>query len=138
MKTFKKIINFFIYAFIAFIVLNILLGYFWSLRTKYKFNNYKPYSDEVLQVLNLNEKESLILYLETWQTDRMYEYEQFTGLIESPRKDFNYVNFSKINGRKIKNGDVCNISFFFFMEEKLLLVITLLMNKHLLLFLKIY
>ena len=117
MKTLKKIINIFIFFTIAFIVLNILLGYFWSLRTKYKFNNYKPYSDEVLQVLNLNEKESLILYLETWQTDRMYEYEQFTGLVESPRKDFSYVNFSKINGRKIKNGDVCNISFFFYGGE---------------------
>ena len=57
MKTFKKIINFFIYTVIAFIVLNILLGYFWSLRTKYKFSNYKPYSDEVLKVLKLNEKE---------------------------------------------------------------------------------
>ena len=113
MKILRKIINIFIFFTIAFIVLNILLGYYWALKTKYKFKNYKPYPNEVLQVLNLNEKESLILYLETWQTDRMYEYEQFTGLVESPRKDFNYVNFSKINGRKIKNGDVCNISFFF-------------------------
>jgi hypothetical protein len=93
------------------------LGYFWPLKIKYKLNNYKHYSDEVLQVLNLNEKEGLILYLETWQTDRMYEYEQFTGLIESPRKDFNYVNFSKKNGRKINNGDACNISFFFYGGE---------------------
>ncbi len=112
MKTFNKIINFFIYTFIAFIILNILLGYFWPLKIKYKLNNYKHYSDEVLQVLNLNEKEGLILYLETWQKKRLYEYEQFTGLIESPRKDFKYVNVSKTNGRKIKNGDVCNVNFF--------------------------
>ena len=117
MKTLKKITNIFIFITIAFIVLNILLGYVWSLKTKYKFKNYKPYSNEVLRILNLNEKEGLILYLETWQKKRLYEYEQFTGLIESPRKDFKYVNVSKTNGRKIKNGDVCNVNFFFYGGE---------------------
>ena len=113
MKILRKIINIFIFFTIAFIVLNILLGYYWALKTKYKFKNYKPYSNEVLQILDLNEKEGLILYLETWQKKRLYEYEQFTGLVESPRKNFKYVNFSKINGRKINNGDICNINFFF-------------------------
>ena len=35
MKTLKKITNIFIFITKAFIVLNILLGYVWSLKTKY-------------------------------------------------------------------------------------------------------
>ena len=117
MKILRKIINIFILSVIAFIILNILFGYLWSLRTKYKFTNFKPYSNEVLEVLKLSEKESLILYLETWQKQRLFEYEQFTGHIDSPRKNFKYVNFTKLNGRKIKNKDVCDVNFFFYGGE---------------------
>ena len=113
MKILRKIINIFTLSVVAFIILNILFGYLWSLRTKYKFTNFKPYSNEVLDVLKLSEKESLILYLETWQKQRLFEYEQFTGHIDSPRKNFKYVNFTKLNGRKIKNKDVCDVNFFF-------------------------
>ncbi len=117
MKTLKKILNIFTFFLLAFIILNIVLGYLWSLKTKYKFKNYEPYSDEILQVLKLNKKESLILYLETWQKTRLYEYEQLTGHIESPRENFKYVNFSKLNGRKVDNKDNCDTSFFFYGGE---------------------
>jgi hypothetical protein len=117
MKVLRKIINIFILSVIGFIILNILFGYLWSLKTKYKFNNLKPYSNEVLEVLKLNEKESLILYLETWQKQRLFEYEQFTGHIDSPRKNFKYVNFTKLNGRKIKNKNICDVRFFFYGGE---------------------
>ena len=102
---------------VAFIILNILSGYLWSLKTKYKLKNFKPYSNEVLEVLKLSEKESLILYLETWQKQRLFEYEQFTGHIDIPRKNLKYVNFTKLNGRKIKNKDVCDVNFFFYGGE---------------------
>ena len=117
MKVLKKILNIFTYAFLAFIIINILIGYLWSLKTQHKFKDYKPYSKEILRVLELDEKESLILYLETWQKKRLYEYDQFTGHVESPRKNFKYVNFSKLNGRKIKNKDNCETKFFFYGGE---------------------
>ena len=88
MKTLKKILNIFTFFLLVFIILNIVLGYLWSLKTKYKFKSYEPYSEEILQVLKLDKKESLILYLETWQKTRLYEYEQLTGHIESPRENF--------------------------------------------------
>jgi len=117
MKALKKILNIFTYAFLAFIIINILIGYLWSLKTQHKFKDYKPYSKEILRVLELNEKESLILYLETWQQKRLYEYDQFTGHVEFPRKNFKYVNFSKLNGRKIKNKDNCITKIFFYGGE---------------------
>ena len=42
-------------------------------KTNLKFKNFKPYTNVVLNILDLNEKEGLILYLETW-INRKYNY----------------------------------------------------------------
>ena len=67
------------------------------------FNSYKPYSDEFIESLNLNKDEALKLYLETWQRERMYDYDELTSLRESLSIG-QYVNINKNSGRLISNN----------------------------------
>lgn len=100
---------------LIFILLNIIIVFLWPLKTKLKFNNYKPYSDEFISSLNLSQEESLELYMETWQREPSFVYDEFTGLRESASIESKYVNISKKKGRLISsNLKDCNRNIFFY------------------------
>jgi hypothetical protein len=88
---------------LIFILLNAIIVFLWPIRTNLKLNNYKPYSDEFIESLNLNKDEALKLYLETWQRERMYDYDELTSLRESLSIG-QYVNVNKDSGRLISNN----------------------------------
>ena len=45
-----------------FILFNIILALVWEIRTTYKLKNLKPYSDEVLKILDLNEEWTFFIF----------------------------------------------------------------------------
>ena len=47
---------------LIFILLNAIIVFLWPLRTSLKFNDYKPYSENFTDSLNLNQDEALTLY----------------------------------------------------------------------------
>ena len=113
MRLFQKISNIIIITIIFFLVLNILVATSWKIKTNLKFKNFKPYSNVVLNILDLNEKEGLILYLETW-INREYAYDQFTEYAENQTPEQKYVNISDRNGRRILNNKNCEKLFYFY------------------------
>ena len=76
------------------------------------------------------------MYLETWQRERLFEYDEFTGLKESLILNGTYVNISEENGRLVKNNPKDCKKNIFFMVEKKLLVMTLLTISQFLIFLE--
>ncbi len=97
---------------LIFILLNAIIVFLWPIRTHLKFNSYKPYSDEFIETLNLNQDEVLKLYLETWQRERMYDYEELTSHRESISEG-QYVNIDKNDGRLVSNNpDNCEKNVF--------------------------
>lgn len=111
-------IKLFISILFIFLLLNVIIVFLWQLRTTIKFNNFKPYSDQFTNSLNLSEKDALKLYLETWQRERLFVYDEFTGLKESEITDGKYVNISAKDGRKIQNNpDICKKNIFFYGGE---------------------
>ena len=103
---------------LIFVLLNVIIVLLWPLRTSLKFSNYKAYSDEFIVSLNLDRKESVKLYLETWQRERLFEYDEFTGLRESVSIDGEYVNIDIENGRLISNNPKnCEKNIFFYGGE---------------------
>ena len=93
----------FFYFLLFFILLNLIIAFLWSFKTTIKFSNYTPYSEEFTKSLNLTKSESLELYLETWQRERLFEYDEFTGLKESKSINGNYVNIDQY-GRLVNNN----------------------------------
>ena len=60
------------------------------------------------------------MYLETWQRERLFEYDEFTGLKESINKKGNYVTIDIENGRLVKNNPKnCEKNVFFYGGEKI-------------------
>ena len=107
----------FFYFVLCFALLNLIIALLWSLKTTIKFSNYTPYSKEFTRSLNLTKSESLELYLETWQRERLFEYDEFTGLRESKNINGNYVNINNY-GRLIKNNPKdCEKKIFFYGGE---------------------
>ncbi len=103
-----------------FTLLNLIIAFLWSIKTTIKFNNFTPYSEEFTSSLNLTKKEALNLYLETWQRERLFEYDEFTGLKESINKKGNYVTIDIENGRLVKNNPKnCEKNVFFYGGEKI-------------------
>ena len=116
-------------TFLVFILLNALIVFLWRIRTNLKFANFSPYSEEYSKSLNLEKEEIIDLYLETWQRERLFEYDQYTGITESESIDGDYVNISKEKGRLVPNNPkVCERNVFF-MEVRMFLDMTLLINK---------
>ena len=113
MRLFQKISNIIIITIIFFLVLNILVAISWKIRTNLKFKNLKPYTNVVLDILDLNEKEGLILYLETW-INREYTYDQYTEYAENQTPEQKYVNISERYGRRILNNKNCERFFYFY------------------------
>ena len=110
-------LKFLLITLLVFILLNAIIVFLWPIRTSIKFNNFSPYSKEFLRSLNLNNKEALNLYLETWQRERLFEYDEFTGIRESESSG-KYVNISKDKGRLISNNpSTCNKNIFFYGGE---------------------
>ena len=104
---------------LIFILSNLIIAFLWSIKTTIKFSNYAPYSVEFTNSLNLTKNEALDLYLETWQRERLFEYDEFTGLRESESLNGNYVNIDQDNGRLIKNNpNYCLGNIFFYGGEK--------------------
>mgnify|MGYP003337735121 CR=1 FL=1 len=101
-----------LFIFIFFII-NILIVFLWPIKTDIKFSNYEPYTEIELKSLNLNKSEGLKLYLETWQRQRLYEYDEYTGIVESVSENAKFVNTSKEFGRKIFNKN-CSRNIFFY------------------------
>ncbi len=111
MKLFQRISNIIVITIILILVLNILVATSWKIKTNLKFKNFKPYTNVVLNILDLNEKEGLILYLETW-INRKYNYNQYTEHAEKQTPEQKYVNVSDRNGRRILNKKKCERFFF--------------------------
>ena len=95
--------NIIISIILIFILLNTIIVFLWPIRTNLMFNSYKPYSDEFIKSLNLTKDEALKLYLETWQRERMFDYDELTSLRESLSIG-QYVNVNKNSGRLISNN----------------------------------
>ena len=89
---------------LVFILLNAIIVFLWPIKTNLKFANFNPYSEIYSNSLNLNKKEVLNLYLETWQRERLFEYDQYTGIKESESINGKYVNISNENGRLVPNN----------------------------------
>ena len=114
----NKIKKLFFILLLIFFIINVIIVILWPIKTNLKFSNFEPYTKEVLQVLNLNKADSKKLYLETWQRERIYEYDQFTGLTESETTNFKFVNISKENGRLVSNNkNNCTNNIFFYGGE---------------------
>ena len=113
MKKIQIYLNILFITFCLFIILNLLLGYFWELRTKLKFSNFKPYDNIVLEALNLNEEKSLILYKETF-LERKFDYDQFTEHAENNGYNNQFVNVTPDLGRKTISPSDCKRNIFFY------------------------
>tara|TARA_B100000579_G_scaffold438029_1_gene471082 strand:+ start:1236 stop:2249 length:1014 start_codon:yes stop_codon:yes gene_type:complete len=102
---------------LVFILLNAIIVFLWPIRTNLKFADFIPYNEEFFASLNLNQEEALKLYLETWQRERLFEYDEFTGVRESESVG-EFVNISKQNGRLISNNPkTCSKNIFFYGGE---------------------
>ncbi len=105
-------------TFLVFILLNAIIVFLWPIKTNIKFANFNPYSEIYSNSLNLNKEEVLNLYLETWQRERLFEYDQYTGIRESESINGKYVNISKENGRLVPNNpEFCEKNVFFYGGE---------------------
>ena len=105
-------------TFLIFILLNAIIVFLWPIRTNFKFANFSPYSEEYSKSLNLKKEEILDLYLETWQRERLFEYDQYTGIRESESIDGKHVNISKEKGRLVPNNPkLCERNVFFYGGE---------------------
>ena len=103
---------------LVFILLNAIIVFLWPIRTNLKFANFSPYSEIYSNSLDLNKEEILNLYLETWQRERLFEYDQYTGIRESESVNGKYVNISKENGRIVPNNpEFCKKNVFFYGGE---------------------
>ena len=103
---------------LVFILLNAIIVFLWPIRTNLKFAEFSPYSEEYSKSLNLKKEEVLNLYLETWQRERLFEYDQYTGIRESESVNGKYVNISKENGRTVpSNPEFCKKNVFFYGGE---------------------
>ena len=104
---------------LIFILSNLIIAFLWSIKTTIKFSNYTPYSNEFASSLNLTKEETLDLYLETWQRERLFEYDEFTGFKESTILNGDFVNIDHEHGRLIKNNPAnCKRNIFFYGGEK--------------------
>ena len=110
MKVFSDINKIVISTFIIFIILNFLITLIWPFYLKNKLENYRPYSSEIMEQLDMSEKDALKLYVETW-IDRSFSYSQFLEHVESPKKG-KFVNITKEFGRKVENPEFCKKRFF--------------------------
>ena len=107
-----------LFTLLLFILLNAIIVFLWPIRTNLKFADFNPYSEEYSKSLNLNQDEVLNLYLETWQRERLFEYDQYTGIRESESVNGKYVNISKKNGRLVPNNpEFCKKNIFFYGGE---------------------
>ena len=103
---------------LLFILLNAIIVFLWPIRTNIKFTDFSPYSEEYSKSLDLKKEEVLNLYLETWQRERLFEYDQYTGIRESESINGKYVNISKENGRLVPNNpEICKKNIFFYGGE---------------------
>ena len=56
---------------------------------------------KILKALNLNQEDGRKLYLETWQRDRLFEYDEYTGIKVSDSINGKFVNITNKNGRLV-------------------------------------
>ena len=104
--------------FLVFIFLNAIIVFLWPIKTNLKFTNFSPYSEKYSKSLNLKKEEILDLYLETWQRERLFEYDQYTGITESESINGKYVNISREKGRLVPNNpEFCERNVFFYGGE---------------------
>ena len=107
-----------LFTLLLFILLNAIIVFLWPIKTNLKFAEFNPYSEEYSKSLNLKKEEVLNLYLETWQRERLFEYDQYTGIRESESINGKYVNISKENGRLVPNNpEICKKNIFFYGGE---------------------
>ena len=110
MKFFSDLTKIIVITFVLFIIFNFLITLIWPFYLKSKFENYKPYSKEIIEQLDMSENDALKLYMETW-IDRSFSYSQFLEHVESPIKG-KFVNITKEFGRKVENPKFCKKRFF--------------------------
>ena len=113
MKKIQIIFNLFFITTLLLFLLNFLLGWVWEIRTKIKFRNFEPYDKVVLEALNLNIKDGLTLYLETF-IEMKFDYEQFTEHAENNGYDKKFVNVTPEQGRKTTSPKDCEKLIYFY------------------------
>ena len=103
---------------LVFLLINIIIVICWPIKVNLAYSNYSHYSENFLKSLKLSKKEGLKLYLETWQRDRLYEYDEYTGIKESESLSGKFVNITDKNGRLVlDNPEECSKNVFFYGGE---------------------
>jgi hypothetical protein len=103
---------------IMFILINIIIVILWPIKNNLKLSNYNHYSEKFLKSLNLNQEDGRKLYLETWQRDRIFQYDEYTGIKESNSINAEFVNITDENGRLVAdNPKQCSKNIFFYGGE---------------------
>jgi hypothetical protein len=107
-----------LFTLLVFLIINIIIVILWPIKVNLGLNNYKHYSEEFLKSLDLSQKDGTKLYLETWQRERLFEYDEYTGIKESESKDAEFVNITDEDGRFIeRNPNTCTKNIFFYGGE---------------------
>lgn len=115
MKKIQIFSNIIFITFSLFILINLLLGIIWEIRTKIKFNytNFGAFDEVVKEALNLNEEEANQLYIETY-IHRKFDYVQWVEHAENNGYDNKFVNVTPNLGRKTISPKSCEKNVFFY------------------------
>ena len=93
-------------------MINLLIIVAWP--TFSKLNQKKhSYTKEQIQLLNLNEKDLIILYNETWKNYDKFRFVPFIGHSEKNREG-KFLNFTEENGRKVNRPENCIVNYYFY------------------------
>lgn len=84
---------------------NAAISISWDLYSKFK-NKKHSYPEEVVDILNLSEKDMKILHSETWEAYDKFTFVPFLGHSETKREG-KFVNFDINNGRKVLRPNSC-------------------------------
>ena len=105
----KKSIYFCFFILFAFIVINFLLVLIWPKITNYNISKGKFYSDQVLDLIEIQPNERSQFFREML-IDRKFQYQKFIGHYEQDTNNQKYLNVNLDSGRKIKNNVKLNKS----------------------------
>ena len=97
---------------IFFLIINILIVLSWPIYSNLKSDKHF-YSDQQKKILDMNEKDLVILYKETWKNFHKFKFVPFIGHTETDRIG-KFVNFSEEEGRKVNRPLGCSSNVFMY------------------------
>ncbi len=90
---------------LLFLILNILIVLTWPIYSKINSKKHL-YIEEQIELLNLSNKDLIILNNETWKNYDKFRFVPFLGHTETDRVG-KFVNFSEKDGRKVNRPETC-------------------------------